>query len=466
MFWETKRSRFLFSRTIRPNTPIYRNISSAAFSKVMSVPFTTDKSTALELFRKHHAKNLLLQQPVTASPEPIPIYLPYYIFSATANLTYSARLSKTTYELRYDLFGGRWRYYPRTRIHEIPRQTLSDKEYHADHVPLHIYAGYDQPASWLKFDTSKILSVSSNRPLYSISGIVPRVEEFSRSYKAVEDQVMKYIVDAEQERARKYLQRTYDPERIDFTYAHCQASVIAKQVYLPVWKFEFPFGNANEIYSTYVSGWSTATSGPVFYHPELSGAVAGVLGALASLTMLWPWSLFAATDVGASVFVLVRQFLSGLPRSQRSRAWGEMTQQRIQDEATEKQSTRQEYTFEWEYTGQARQQRQQQQQQQHNVKNNINALPKHSRNTLLVTLRDSTKPSKFPPLHQTPKCATHFAVWRENIILTWSKVAPLKRTPPKRSFKPFRRLTMSLKIHENAKSMILMGLRARQTEIS
>src|SRR5271170_6689038 len=363
MFAPTKGWRFTFTQAFRPHTSIHRNVSSAAFSKMMSVPFTTDKAKAIELFKTHHAKHLLLQQPVATPPEPIPIYLPYYIFSATANLTYSARLSKTTYELRYDLFGGRWRYYPRTRINEIPQQTLSSKDYPSDHVPLHIYAAYDQLASWLKFDTSKIVSLMSNRPLTSISGIIPRVEEFSRPYKGVEDQVMKYLVDAEQERARKYLQRTYDPENIEFTFSQCHASLNSQQVYIPVWKFEFPFDGSDGKYSTYVSGWDTSTSGPVFYHAGLSGVVAGVLSALASIAVLWPWNLVAATGMGGVVFVLVRQYLSSLPRSQRLNAWSETTQQRIQDNAAAQQGTRQESTYDWGYTGRQQQQQQQRQQQ-------------------------------------------------------------------------------------------------------
>ena len=369
MFAQTKCWRFTFTQAFRPHTSIHRNVSSAAFSKMMSVPFTTDKAKAIELFKTHHAKHLLLKQPVTTPPEPIPIYLPYYIFSGTANLTYSARLSKTTYELRYDLFGGRWRYYPRTRINEIPQQTLSSKEYTSDHVPLHIYAAYDQPASWLKFDTSKIVSSMSSRPLISISGMTPRVEEFSRPYNGIENQVMNYLVEAEQERARKYLQRTYDPESIEFTSSQCQAHLNSQQVYIPVWKFEFPidefpFDRSDGKYSTYVSGWDNSTSGPVFYHPELSGVLAGVVTALASLAVLWPWNLFPAAAAGGMVFFAVRQFLSGLPRSQRQRAWGETTQQRIQDNAVGQQSTRQESTYDGGYTGRQQQQQQQQQRQQ------------------------------------------------------------------------------------------------------
>ena len=329
----------------------------------MSVPFTVDKAKAIDLFKQHHAKHLLLQQPVKPPPEPIPIYLPYYIFSATANLTYSARLTKTTYEMRYDIFGGRWRYYPRTRNQDIPLQTLSNKDYTSDQVPLHIYAAYDQLASWLNFDTSKIVSLIANRPLVSISGLIPRVGEFTRPYSGVEDQVMKYLVEAEQERARKYLQRTYDPENIQFTHAQCQASLNSQQVYIPVWKFEFPFGDPNEKFYTYVSGWSSSTSGPVFYQPELSGAVAGILSALASLVVLWPWNLFAATSAGGIIFVLVRQFLGGLPRSERIKAWGETTQQRIHDQAMG-QRTKQESTYDWGYTSRQQQQQQQQQRQE------------------------------------------------------------------------------------------------------
>jgi regulatory protein YycI of two-component signal transduction system YycFG len=206
----------------------------------------------------------------------------------------------------------------------------------------------------------------SNRPLTSISGITPRVEEFSRPYKGVEDQVMKYLVDAERERARKYLQRTYDPESIEFTSSQCQAHLNSQQVYIPVWKFEFtideiPFDRSDGNYSTYVSGWDTSTSGPVFYHPELSGGVAGVLTALASLVVLWPWNLLPAAAVGGLVFFIVRQVLSGLPRSQRMRAWGETTQQRIQDNAVGQQSTRQESGG---YSGRQQQQQQRQQQRQ------------------------------------------------------------------------------------------------------
>ena len=330
----------------------------------MSVPFTTDKAKAIELFKRHHSKHLLLQQPVTPPPEPTPIYLPYYIFSATANLTYSARLSKTTYELRYDIFGGRWRYYPRTRSQDIPLQTLSNKEYSDDQVPLHIYAAYDQLSSWLNLDTSKIGSLIGTNLLLSVSGVVPRVEGFTRPYNAIQEQAMKYLNDAEQERARKYLQRTYDPERIEFTYTQCQASLNPQQVYIPVWKFEFPHGNPNEKYYTYVSGWSSSTSGPVFYQPELSGAVAGVLGALASLVFLWPWNLFAATGAGGIAFALVRQLLSSLPKSERMRAWDETTQQRTHDQAVGQQRTRQESTYQWGYTGRQQEQQQQEQQQE------------------------------------------------------------------------------------------------------
>src|SRR5271169_1028535 len=149
MFSLTKYWRFSFTHLFRPHTSTFhRNVWSAAFSKMMSVPFTIDKAKAIELFKQHHARHLLLQQPVTPPPEPIPMYLPYYIFSATASLTYSARLTKTTYELHYDILGGRWTYYPRTRNQDIPLQTLSSKEYTSDKVPLHIYAAYDQLASW------------------------------------------------------------------------------------------------------------------------------------------------------------------------------------------------------------------------------------------------------------------------------------------------------------------------------
>ena len=320
-------------------TYTHRRLSYSTFSKIQSVPFTVDKFEAQELFKKHHSKNLLLKQPVSPPPTPVPVYLPYYFFSATASLTYSARLGNTTYERRYSIVTGKWHYYPRTRYHDLPTQTLSDKEYPSTLPPLHIYAAYDQPAYWLKeLDTSNVLPLAGNNPLKTISGIEPRIEEFTRPFAGVESQMIDWLHYSEQERARKYIQRTYDPDEIQFTSRVLNYNLRWNQVYIPVWLFEFTDKDPIKSYKTYVAGWSDTTSGPHFYHPVWSGAAAGVLGAALSSLPFWGISWLVSPVFGGFVGIVTMLLVRLAPEFDRKSANQETEEQRQYDRRAARQA--------------------------------------------------------------------------------------------------------------------------------
>ena len=310
----------------------YRRVSSSEFSKFQSVPFTVEKSEAQELFKKHHSKNFLQRQPVSPPPTPIPIYLPYYYFSATTSLTYSAHLGNTTYELRYSLVTGRWHYYPRTRYHDLPRQTLSDHEYPNTLVPLHIYAAYNQPGSWVKLlDTSNVLQLAGNNPLKTISGIEPRIEEFMRPFLGIKSQMVDWLHYNEKERARKYIQRTYDPDEIQFTSSVLNYNLRWEQVYIPVWLFEFTDKDLKNLYKTYVAGWSDTTSGPRFYDPLWSGAIAGVLSAAISSLPFWGVSWLVGPAFGGFIGIVTMLLVRLAPEFSRTSANQETEEQRQYD---------------------------------------------------------------------------------------------------------------------------------------
>jgi DnaJ domain len=354
MFAQSQLTRFRFTRILLFETFAYRNVSSATFSKTLSVPFAVDKSKAEEAFKKYHSKYPLSTQPASPPPDPTPVYLPYYVIQATASLTYSARLGNTTHETRYNIFSRRWEYYPRTRHYDIPQQTLSSKEYPVTHAPLHVYAGYNQPPSWLELDTADILSLSRNHSLATISGITPHVEEFTRPIQGVQDQVLDYLTINEKERARKYLQRTYDPDEITFTSSVLHATVSHHRIYIPVWLFEFSYqGNT---YSTYVAGWNGSTSGLLFFHPEWSGVLAGV-STLLIAPLLLGWKLATAAGVGGILGIGTVVLLRFLPSLFRMGANGEMEEIWQRDRKSVQQPSADD-------TQQQRQHRQRPQQQQ------------------------------------------------------------------------------------------------------
>ena len=373
MFAQSRLSHIKLTQTLFFEIFAHRNASSVAFSKTLSVPFTIDKSRAEEVFQKYHSKFPLLKHPSYPPPEPTPVYLPYYVFQATASLTYSARLSNTTHEVRYNIFRGRWEYYPRTRHFDIPQQTLSSKEYPVTYVPLHIYAGYDQPPSWLKLDSADILSLSGNNSLTTISGITPRIEEFTRPIQGVQDQALGYLTISEQERARKYLQRTYDPDEIIFTSSILHATITPHQVYIPVWLFEFSYrGNT---FSTYVAGWNESTSGPLIFHPEGSGVLAGV-SAMLIASLLLGLKLAAAAGVGGILGIGTIVLLRLLPSFSRMRAYGETDEIKQRD----KIAAQQPFYQSAEDQQQQRQQRQRPQQQQQQQREQTRVAPKYPAN--------------------------------------------------------------------------------------
>lgn len=326
-----------------------RRVSSSSFEKSLSIPFSVDISEVQESFQKHHSKHFLLAKPVSSPPIPIPVYLPYYVFSATTSLTYSARLGNTTYERRYNFLSGRWQYYPRTRFYDIPKQRLSDKEYPSTLLPLHIYAGYNQPASWLKLNTTDILSLAGYNPFKSISGVEPQIEEITRPIEALKAQAVHFLHISEEERAKKYLQRTYDPDDIKFTTNILNYNLQYQQLYIPVWIFEFTDGDQEKKYKTYVAGWGggESTSGLIFYHPGLSGAIAGVLTAVVSTIWFWP-SVFTIPVIGGVVGVLVTHFIREMPNFQRIHAHQETENKREEDRkaASQQQYKRQQQSAE------------------------------------------------------------------------------------------------------------------------
>ena len=267
-----------------------RSISSTAFSRTLSIPFQVDKQSAQNAFQKHHS-GFLKQEPTAPPPAPKPIYLPYYIFSANTSLTYTATLSHTTHERRYNILRGRWEYYPRIRTYQLPRQTLSPTQYDITNKSLHIYGSYTQPVSWLNLDTADVSALAAYRPLTRVAGETPTVEEFVVPIEGAVQRVQEYLHRAEEERARKYIQRTYDPTSIRFDSSILNVQLSHQQIYIPVWHFEFTHGTSGVSYSTYVAGWNGSTSGPVFYQPELSGLAAGLATVVAA-------SLLSAFSVG------------------------------------------------------------------------------------------------------------------------------------------------------------------------
>jgi len=308
-----------------------RNISSNSFSKILSIPFSIDKPTAQESFKKHHSKTFLHHQPVQAIPNPTPVYLPYYIFNATTSLTYSARLQNTTHERRFNILTGRWEYYPRVRFHDIPSQTLSNIEYPATLHAMHVYAGYSQIPTWLKdLETQDVLRLARYQDLTRISGVLARIEDFERPFNGVQSQIVEYLHAAEEERARKYVQRTYDPERMTFTSSQLNVNLTHSQVYLPVWIFEFPYDHS-EKYITFVAGWNASTSGPVFYQPEMSGFVGAFVGTIGAMLYLGSWNIFAGLGIGGILGLGIWRFLRDLPRFQRNAALHEASQQQYKD---------------------------------------------------------------------------------------------------------------------------------------
>jgi DnaJ domain len=367
MFLVTSSIRLTFLQPLKIHGS--RFISSTAFQKTLSIPFKVDKSSAEEAFKSHHSKHPLLHHPISPPPIPVPVYIPYYIFSATASLTYSARLGNTAHERRYNIFSGRWEYYPRTRYYDIPEQTLSPKFYPETTTALHIYAGYDQVSTWLPLNTEDVLSLAGNYSLTSIDGTVPRVEEFSRPIEGVETQVFQYLHYNEEERARKYLQRTYDPDDIKFITSQLNATLSRQQIYIPVWSFQFSYGK--EVYFTYIAGWNGSSGGPVFYHPGLSGVLAGLLGGIVSV-FLFPGSALFGVGVGViigfSTFEGVRQLprvnklLAGRTTDQYRQYDRTATQRPFQRESTQRPYQRE--STQQQQRGQQQQQRGQQQRQQ------------------------------------------------------------------------------------------------------
>jgi DnaJ domain len=263
---------------------------NSSTSSTRYVPLTTSRSEAEAQYRKHHQKFWPLQKlPVSTIPPPTQVYLPYYIFSATASLTYSARLGNVTTERYYDFFRGRWRVYYRTRYWDIPTQTLSSKEYSQDVVPLHIYAGYNHPQSWLDLDSSDIMDLLSSST-YGNAGI--KTEPFTRPIEGVNHQALVYLHAQEEERAKKYIQRTYDPHFITLTSSVLNAQLRSQKIYVPFWIFEFE--SDGKVFKTFVAGWqvkgSGETSGVKFYNHWVAGLGAGVAAALPAMMMgfsLW-----------------------------------------------------------------------------------------------------------------------------------------------------------------------------------
>lgn len=355
--------RFTLSKKFPFEISGYRRVSSSAFSKTLSVPFTIDKAAAQEAFKKHHSKHFLLRQPVVPPPNPAPVYLPYYVFLATATLTYSARLSNTTYERRYDFLRGRYEYYPRTRYYDIPVQTLSSIEYPATLTSLHVCAAYNLIPSWLTLDTTNILRLSGYHSLSSVFGTIPRVEDFTRPLEGVRSQVLEYLHRSEEERARKYLQRTYDPDIIKFTTSQLNYSLDHHQIFIPVWMFEFDYGDPARKYTTYVAGWNASTSGPVIYHPGLSAAVAGVLGAMVSFIFISPWDIFTSAGIGGFISILAFRLIKELPSIQKATAVQEIEVLRQHDRVGAQPRNEQDRSSQRQYQTNEQEQRQKRQEE-------------------------------------------------------------------------------------------------------
>src|ERR1700721_1020224 len=112
------RSRFprLLSSGLR-----YRGYASPSFSKILSVPFKASKKAAQEAFTKHHTKDILRRLPTSYTPNPTPYFLPYYLFSGTSSVTFSAEFDsikrKRSTNSRDDIL--------ETEHHNISRRTLS-----------------------------------------------------------------------------------------------------------------------------------------------------------------------------------------------------------------------------------------------------------------------------------------------------------------------------------------------------
>src|SRR6266516_2545059 len=129
-----------------------RSVSSTASSRTWSVPFTVDRISAIKAFDAHHTKSLLYRDPsFFTMPHPYPAFLPYYIFSGTANIEFFAHFEKTIEETRYNTSGESTKS-SHTRKHSI-QHALTKENYDSTYMPLHIYASYQQYPCWIYVDT-------------------------------------------------------------------------------------------------------------------------------------------------------------------------------------------------------------------------------------------------------------------------------------------------------------------------
>jgi hypothetical protein len=136
---------------------------------------------------------------------------------------------------------------------------------------------------------------------YGNAGV--KTEPFTRPMEGANHQALVYLHAQEEERAKKYIQRTYDPHFITLTSSVLNAQLRSQKIFIPFWIFEFE--SDGKVFKTFVAGWKVEetghTGGVKFYNQWVAALGAGVAAALPAMMMgfsLWDGAITVSILAG------------------------------------------------------------------------------------------------------------------------------------------------------------------------